>query len=119
MSAGIPRTQALIEFHTPTAAGNISWTCPAGHITIVKSFHAYNSSATAVSINMDVIPSGGQFQLYGSIQTVQPNTHFEWNGWIVLNPGDIVQVVTGGAGACAWVSGAVLVGSPTFPASVG
>ena len=118
MSAGIPRTQALIEFKSTAGTTNLTWTCPAGHITIVKSFYAFNSAAAALTINMDVIPSGGLWQLYGTQQTVQPNASVSWQGWLVLNPGDIVQVVMSAAGGVAWVSGAVLVGSPTFPASV-
>lgn len=35
--------------------------------------------------------------------------------WHVLNPGDYLFVASDVAGACCWVSGAVLIGAPELP----
>jgi|SRR5215469_3214369 len=114
MSAN-PRSQRLIAYTSSAAGQSNAFTCPANSVTLIKSAYFENTSASSVEaiLQVDASPSGTFVRLFD--QTLPTNTVANWQGWAVLNPGDLVLVVVSAAGIHGWVSGAVLTGPPPFP----
>jgi hypothetical protein len=93
------------------AGQTVLTTCPAGHTLLVKSAYLFNGGAAASAGNM--IASDPQVgQVYFVVQTLQPNTTFAWQGWLVLEEGQQLSVITSAAGISVWLSGSVLTGVP-------
>jgi hypothetical protein len=110
-----PRSQRIIAYHS-TAGGNSGvWICPDNHITLVKSIHISNPTAAIGQMNVTVVTADGSVALTIPLANIAANTHVEWNGWIVLNPGDYILLTGVTAGLMGWVSAAVLGGPPLFP----
>jgi hypothetical protein len=116
---GVPRSQRLIYVHATTGGYFTPFVCPTGYVTLVKSAYMLNSSAAALDFILIVQAAG---QSYGQIivsETLQSLTEFAWQGWIVLNPSDLVGGSISGADGHFWLSGAVLAGAPQFPPASG
>jgi hypothetical protein len=116
--AGIPRTQKLIELHSTTAAVSAAFQCPANCVTLVKSAYFYNQSSAASIATLRLLPVGVAWALYLLNETLQQNALGSWQGWVALNPGDLIQIELTGFPMAGWVSGAVLLGPPPFPPAV-
>jgi hypothetical protein len=94
-----------------TAAGfGPAFVCPAGQTTIVKSAYLFCDSAVAIKPAIFIRPPGGAFY---SILTNTLIDSYEvglWEGWVVLNEGDELEVYGDAAGLSYWVSGSILAG---------
>jgi hypothetical protein len=117
--SGVPRSQSLIRILTETANVGTTFTSPAGYVTLVKSLHAFNASASPVLVQMRIYDAGGRLITLPVYQQLASNTPLEWNGWIALNPGDYVYAEVDGPTTGVWVSGAVLAGPNQFPPADG
>lgn len=112
--SGVPRSQALVQFYSAAAGQTAQFTCPANHVTLVKSFYAYNPETQAAQAALTVTTPRFPAWLYVANLDMQGTNGLSWEGWVVLNPGDSVFVTTNGPNIRGWVSGAVLAGAPQF-----
>jgi len=106
----------MIQFESTGAMSSGVWTQPAASIALVKSLHMVNYDTTAHILQMTVKAVGMANGFLMQSVSVPPSTHQEWNGWFVLNPGDTMYLHADGPGLVGWVSGAILMGDPPFPA---
>jgi hypothetical protein len=113
-----PRSQRLIAFSVDAGGGSGFWTCPADHVTLVKSVLAYNSSTASVSLNITFFATGTAIQTTLHAAAIGAGASFDHEFLVVLNPGDTVGMAFSGGPASAWLSGAVLVGANQFPPAV-
>lgn len=111
----LARSQRLIGFVSTLANDYRRFTCPDGHVTLVKSAVAYNGSAGSIAYSVQVIGPGMPSALILASGTLATLTSAKWEGFVTLNPADFVQVVLSAAGASTWVSGAILSGANQFP----
>ena len=89
----------------------VLFTVPPGQTWIVKSAIAGNDSGVAASITLYGLNPGANPAYIFLAQALANGARAEWNGWLVLAPGD--QLVTAApVGAVElWVSGAKLMGT--------
>lgn len=109
------RSRRFIEPTTVTgdAAWHTVYTVPTDRTLIAKTITSYVSSAGAVAPLMLAVytPFGnrGTFRVVASVGAATVDT---WTGWLVLTPGDELQVY-GGSGAMKCLgAGALLFGAP-------
>lgn len=108
-----PRSQSLLAFKSGSGALQDSFTCPGGMITLVKSAAFYNSDTASHTLDIELRTSAAAVIVTLYTGSLAAGATAAWDGWHVLNPGDLVVVTLGGASMSAWVSGAVLLGTPT------
>jgi hypothetical protein len=79
-----------------TAAAVTIYTTPALSQDVIKNIDITNTSATAVGVTMNLVPTGGTAgvanQFFGSI-SVPANSTLHWTGTQVMNAGDFISVV--------------------------
>jgi hypothetical protein len=113
--SGVPRSQKLLAVYSSTGSAQAQWGDPDNYVTLVKTLHAHNGNAAAATVNMYLsMPNWGAWVPAVEV-TIQPATYFDWEGWIVLNPGDALLLSVSAASVMAWLSGSVLAGPPQFP----
>jgi hypothetical protein len=113
--AVFPRSQALLRHQAAVAADDHRFTCPAGMITLVKSYALWNNGAASTSVLIQLVTADGSLAVPILSQTVAQYTGLTGQLWTVLNPGDQLSVYSSIAGLVSWISGAVLQGSPVVP----
>jgi hypothetical protein len=86
-------------------------TCPADHTLIVKSAYLWNMNSAPVQGNI-LVTAFGIGSVYLTVRNVPGNGTYEWQGWLVLEPQDQLNVVTDNTGMNIWLSGSVLTGIP-------
>ena len=102
---------------TPTKLGTLAVTgsfqtvylTPASVRALVKDISICNTTAGALTVDLCVVPSGGTVGTSNAIlyaATVAANTQYHWQGLIVMNSGDSLQVRGSGPGLTIFVSGA-------------
>jgi len=102
------RSTQLAAYHSTAAFTGTVFTCPTGWRTIVKSVSAFNTTAASSLVQSYVYhPANGAYVLTLN-STLQANTASFWDGWVVLNPGDLLQVALQVAGINVWASGTLL-----------
>lgn len=109
------RSQRLIAFSASTVLWSPPFTCPDGHIVLVKSAAFWNVGAAESQVQVAVALPGASIVVPVYAAAVPVNTPHAWEGWHVLNPGDTVALYCGAAGTSGWLSGAILLGGPQFP----
>lgn len=112
--AGSPRSQRLIAWNPSGNANSPSWVCPSGYTTLVKSALAYNAGAAATLLTCIATFQQENLSIYVFQQSVAPNQFWEWNGWMVLHPGDSIFLSVGAGPWTTGLFGAVLAGPPHF-----
>jgi hypothetical protein len=84
------------------------FTCPGGSAAILKSIYGYYQITTGQTF-VKVVQSGGVGAVFLVMDAAATAiTLMKWEGWIVLEPGDQVQVVNSGGTVQTWGSGALL-----------
>lgn len=112
--SGVPRSQRLIAYVTSTDAFSAAFVCPDNYVVLVKSAAFNNASAAEITASI-ILTTANQLVSVNAVQVPVPAAGaVEWNGWLVLNPGDQVKLHLTGGVAAAWLSGAILAGAPQF-----
>ena len=102
---------------TPTKLGTLAVTAsfqtvyltPAGIRALVKDINICNTTAGALTVDLCVVPSGGTAGTSNAIvftTSIAVGTQYRWQGLIVMNPGDSLQVKGSALGLTIFVSGA-------------
>jgi hypothetical protein len=84
------------------------YTVPAARQDVIKDIEVANTTTNPLSLQMNVVPSGGSAANSNSIfqGIIIPGSQtFHWTGTIVMNAGDFIATATGGLGLTATVSG--------------
>jgi hypothetical protein len=85
--------QALI-----TTAQVTNYTVPAASQDVLKNIDLTNTSASAVSVTVNIVPSGGSAgsgnMLFGGI-VIPANSTMHWTGTKVMNTGDFISTIAG------------------------
>jgi hypothetical protein len=112
----LPRSQRLLSFQSGSAAGTSgTFTCPDGHITLIKSGYFHNGTSSAVTVTWLTVTKDGAVGLALVLEDVAAGATLTWSGWIVLNPGDHTFFSLSGGATSGWISGSVLAGPNQFP----
>jgi hypothetical protein len=104
-----------MAFHATGPGYGGGWTCPAETVTLVKSLYIYNRGTASANIEFLALTHLATAQFIILHEAIATTTSFAWEGWLVLNPGDSVNVSTDAADVSFWLSGAVLLGPPPYP----
>jgi len=102
---------------TPTKLGTLAVTAsfqtvyvaPASIRALVKDVNICNTTAGALTVDLCVMPSGGTAGTSNAVlftTSIAANTPYRWQGLIVMNPGDSLQVRGSAVGLTIFVSGA-------------
>ena len=102
---------------TPTKLGNLAVTAsfqtvylaPASIRALVKDINICNTTAGVLTVDLCVVPSGGTVGASNAIlyaATIAANTSYRWQGLIVMNPGDSLQIRGSAVGLTVFASGA-------------
>lgn len=89
-------------------AATTQYTTPAARQDVIKDIELCNTTASAITATVNVVPSGGSAgtanQIFSSI-SIPGNQTFHWTGTIVMNAGDFISTATSSTGITATVSG--------------
>jgi hypothetical protein len=100
------RSTQFYEGTPPVVGGVNTWsdeyTVPAGHRIIVKSVHSMNNTASAKIAGTRVKPTITIRQVTLQASGTAPFTD-DWSGWVVLNPGEIIQCLQQPGGAVYYI----------------
>jgi hypothetical protein len=113
--SGVPRSQKLLAVYSTTGSAQAQWGDPDNYVTLVKTLHAHNGGAAAATVQLYLSSPGWGAWVPAVQLTLQPATHVDWEGWVVLNPSDALLLTVSAAAVMAWLSGSVLAGPPQFP----
>jgi hypothetical protein len=102
---------------TPAKLGNLAVTAsfqtvyltPASIRALVKDINICNTTAGALTVDLCVVPSGGTAGTSNAVlftTSVAAGASYRWQGLIVMNPGDSLQVRGSAVGLTIFVSGA-------------
>jgi len=109
------RSQCLIQWDSVASGFSGRFTCPDGHITLVKAFTIYNPTLTEANVSLIVQNAGFGVGVYPVREVLASLAAKHFDFWVVLNPGDSCIIACDIDGVGCWVSGAVLVGGNRFP----
>jgi hypothetical protein len=74
------------------------YTVPGASQDVVKGMDLANTSASAVTVSVDFVPSGNSVsaatKIFASV-SIPPNSTLHWTGTQVLNTGDFISVIAG------------------------
>jgi hypothetical protein len=112
---GVPRSQRLLAWTFASAGASPMFTCPANHVTLVKSLSVNNQSTGTIQATLITHAAGLSGNYWLAYYNLAAAEVGHWEGFVVLNPGDEVWVYASGFPASTWLSGAVLAGAPQFP----
>lgn len=113
--SGVPRSQALLQWSSGAAGFGPIFTAPNGYVVLLKSFYSDNPGTVNGVASLYVRTADSTILVTLASLTVAANDRANWQGWIVLNPGDQILVNASEANLHFWVSGAVLAGPNQFP----
>lgn len=104
------RTAKLVTAVVLTSATIVRATVPAGETWIVKSVLAQNWGGASGSLQIGCSDPTNSVGVYFVNQTLAAGAIAEWEGWVVLKPGDQVFTVLSASSVSMWVSGTRLLG---------
>jgi len=101
---------------TPTKLGTLAvtasfqtvYTTPESIRALVKDIIICNTTAGALTVDLCVVPSGGTAGSTNAIlftTSIAANTQYRWQGLLVTNPEDTLQVRGSSTGLTIFVSG--------------
>jgi hypothetical protein len=80
-----------------------NYTVPASSQDVLKNIDITNTTASAVVVSVNLVPSGGSATnanlLFFSI-SIPGNSVFHWTGTRVMNTGDFISTIAGTTNAC-------------------
>lgn len=91
----------------------VVFTAPSSTVTLLKSFQIYNPGPDPTVVTFFLMSYIGSVGVVLHNDTLTVGGLFEWNGWMVLNPLDHVEIFSNTAPVRSWGSGAFLPPSPT------
>lgn len=100
----------LAKFTTAAAGWTTIGTVGVGQTWIVKSASMFNASAAARDVRIYANDSPGSNIGVIFFQGINAGAVGYWNGWVVLGPGNNIQVYSDAAGVTFWISGSKLNG---------
>jgi len=83
---------------------------PAGKTYIVKAIAAYNTALVADNITIGATGPGGAIRYWFNNTPLAALTAFDWAGFFVMAPGDLMLVYSLGGVTAFWLSGTKLDG---------
>lgn len=89
-------------------AATTQYTTPASRQDVIKDMEFANTSAAAITLTVNVVPTGGSASTANQILSavsIPGNQTLHWTGTIVMNAGDFVSTATSATGITATVSG--------------
>jgi hypothetical protein len=84
------------------------YTVPSGNTVVVRDVELINTGSAAMSFGLIVRTSGGTQAQWASVSGVAVNSQYQWEGRVVMNPGDELILTTSEAGMQLIVSGYLL-----------
>lgn len=93
--ANTPKRMALTQLTTSNAT---LYTVPAATTTILKSMDFVNTSSSAATLTVYVVPTGGSASAANALisgRSIAGNDNLGWEGEMVLNAGDFIVAVAG------------------------
>jgi hypothetical protein len=84
------------------------YTCPAGFHAILKSFYVTNQAAVAGNFTLVLTRGSPYTSVYLVVKNVPSLGYEAWEGWLVLEPGDNLQLLWDAGVPHVWGSGALL-----------
>lgn len=91
-----------------TASLTTIYTTPASSQDVLKGIDVANTTASAISVTLHLVPSGGSAsattQLFPTM-SIQANSLLHWTGTQVMNTGDFIQAIASATGASINISG--------------
>lgn len=102
---------------TPTKLGTLAVTAsfqtvyltPTSIRALIKDINICNTTSGALTVDLCVVPLGGTAGTSNAIlyvATIAANAQYRWQGLIVMNPGDSLQVRGSAVGLTIFASGA-------------
>lgn len=88
-------------------AGTI-YTVPSGYVVVVRCITAYNAGASSDAFEVSAQVSGSLIPIYHVTNVAASSNSLEWEGRVVLNAGEFINVATGGQQWSYTVSGYLL-----------
>lgn len=93
---------------SPLSSIKTLYTCPAGRTAILKDVRVYVDTPAATRVAVILVSGPTSVTILDQAVAAQGNVSRE--GFMVLEPGDRIQVYSTGSVAYVWLSGAVLDG---------
>jgi hypothetical protein len=104
------RTKRLFAGDTaPAGSGVTAYTCPAGETTILKDIRASNQSGSPSRLIISAVSGAARTAIVDEAATPLPAT-IGRSPWVVLQPGDQIELFSLGGVVAVWLSGAELEG---------
>jgi len=103
------RSAALGRAVLPAGGWITLFQVPANEIYLVKSAYV-SANGPSAEVILAVVNNASQTNIRLAQWSVSANDGDSWQGWIVVEPGDLVQATASVAGVSIWVSGAALPG---------
>lgn len=108
-----PRSSTFIQYQFNAPGNGPVFTMPASFTGIVKHALLYNFGPTAALVQVVVCSPAFGFCMPLTRQELAANgTEFDWEGQLVMRPGDQMYVASDAADVAVWVSGMVMEGVP-------
>jgi hypothetical protein len=102
------RSTVLASGHGTVAGGGVVFTCPAGFNCLIKSAVVSNPTSSPGSVWYQLVSSTSQGQCWFGFGTVPAGEGLEWQGWIVMMPGDYLVLNYSQSETYWWINGAEL-----------
>lgn len=90
------------------AAQTTQYTTPAARQDVIKDMEICNTTAGALTVTVNVVPSGGSASTANQILpavSIPANQTLHWTGTIVMNAGDFISTAASSTGITMTVSG--------------
>lgn len=84
-----------------TGAGTLVYTAPTGITTLLKCLDLTNTAATALTVSVYLVPSGGTASTANVLcysVLVPPAGQYQWTGTQILEPGGFIQAIASASG---------------------
>jgi hypothetical protein len=112
---GIARSQRLLFAQVSAGSNSPAFTCPAGHVTLVKEMTTSAAPGAGCVAHLLFVQATTGNGMYLHTATVPAGNTEEHVLWVAIHPGDVVYVFGETGTSFVFVSGAVLAGPPQFP----
>lgn len=93
-----------------TSSSLPSFSCPAGSVCVVRDVEYWNNGSSSCLIYVGLYVSGSLVGVFAAQSALAVNTAFQWEGRVVMNPGDEIKVNIGPGQCMAVISGYNLIG---------
>jgi len=113
--SGVPRSQVLVKYLSVAGGKDQTFVVPDNCVVLLKAAAFQNQGSTAANIALRLWDKTAGMLVELFTKSLAAGETYEWAGWEVLNPADVVWPVTTAPSVAVWISGAVLLGPPPFP----